>query len=365
MRNVAVVVDDVALNRDLLAEMLEDDFSVLEAADGHEALRVIEENFNNIAVVTLDLTMPGLDGLGVLKVLKERNWLDKFPVLVITGEIDETVEEACLLSGATDFIRKPFNVTLIHHRVQNSVSLFGLKNNLEEQVAAQTEVLRSQNKQLVENSKNIIELLGNVVEARNRESGTHLQRVKGFTRILGMCVKDAYPEYGLTKATVNLYAEASVMHDLGKIMISDTILLKPGKLTPEEFKEMERHTIYGCEVLDNSRELFNNDYYQMSRMVCRSHHEKWDGKGYPDGLAGDDIPLVAQLVSIADCYDALTSERPYKQPLSSEVAYNMILGGECGAFNPKLLDCFVRSRADFEKFVEETSEENNDSTGIL
>lgn len=361
MRHTAIIADDVELNREILTEMLEDRFRIIEAADGVQVLDAIREAGDDIAVLLLDLVMPNMSGIEVLEKLKEANMMDRFPVLIISADDNPTTEEKCLSCGVTDFIRKPFRPVLVWHRVYNAITLFDYRHDLEEKVEEQTaEIkqqaaqLRVQNKKLEEQNHNVIELLGNVVEARNLESGTHVRRVKQFTGILAEYLLKNHPEYGLTRETVEQFGEASVMHDLGKIMISDNILLKPARLTPEEYEEMKRHTVYGCEIVKNARHLWDECYYKLCMDVCRYHHEKWDGNGYPDGLKGDEIPLVAQIVSVADCYDALTTERPYKKPFSPEKAYEMLLEGQCGVINPVLLEALTACKDTFSAFVAET-----------
>lgn len=200
-------------------------------------------------------------------------------------------------------------------------------------------------------NEDTIELLGNVVEARSMESGTHIRRVKGFTRLLAEQLKTAHPELGITDEQMGSWAKASDMHDVGKIRVPDNILLKPGKLTSEEFEEMKKHTVYGCEVLESSRHMWDEEYFNLCWQICRYHHEKWDGRGYPDGLKGDEIPLVAQVVAVADCYDALTTERVYKKAFTPEEAYQMIIGGQCGAFNPVVLETLTACEESFRELA--------------
>ena len=357
MKKIAVIVDDVEINRDILADMLDNMYEIREAANGRDALDIIHTEEKNVAVLLLDLAMPVLDGFGTLSILKSENLMEDFPVLIISGESDQAMEEKCLAMGVSDFIKKPFNPRLVRHRVNNSVSLFSYKNELEEKVREQAAAILEQNEKLKDANRKTTDLLGTVVEARNKESGTHVRRVKSFTKILTECVREKYPEYGIKESEQEYYEDASVLHDLGKIMISDSILLKPGKLTEDEFEEMKRHTLYGCDVLENVKQSWNTRYYELAYDVCRYHHEKWDGRGYPCGLKGDEIPIVAQIVSVADCYDALTTRRPYKVPFSHDKAYEMIMNGECGAFNPKLLDCFTICREVFRVTAEAIKEE--------
>ncbi len=358
MRDAVLIVDDVELNRGILCEMLEGEYRTLEAQDGIEALEAMEAHRDEIAVVLLDLMMPRMGGLEVLETMAQQHLLDRFPALIITGETSPEMEDRCLASGAYDFIKKPFQPSLVLRRTRNAAALFTYKNHLEEQVALQTaqltrqaEALRAKNAQLREMNEMTIELLSDIIEARNLESGTHVQRVRAFTRILGLRLMERFPEYGLDRNQVEVIALASMMHDVGKIMISDAILLKPGKLTPEEFDIIKQHTVLGCEVLDHTSYMWEEDYYRCCLQICRSHHEKFDGRGYPEGLAGDSIPIAAQIVSIADCYDALTNERVYKKAFSPEKSYEMLMGGECGVFNPKLMQCLEDCREKFEAEV--------------
>ena len=347
-------MDDVDFNRDMLSMMLEDTFRIVEAEDGEQAMDIMDADTDEIAVVLLDLVMPKLSGKDVLRLINEKKYLDRFPVLIITGETSPEVEEECLEFGISDFVKKPFNPAIVRQRVKNAETLFTYKHHLEEKVAEQTsqlqaqaESLRQQNIRLEQMNENTIELLSDVVEMRNRESGMHVRRVKGFTRILAEDIMENYPEYQLDEHKVDLISLASSMHDVGKIMISDTVLLKPGKFTPEEFDLMKNHTVYGCNVLDQAHHIWDDDYYKLCWQICRYHHEKWDGKGYPEGLTGDEIPISAQIVAMADCFDALTTERVYKREYTPDEAYMMILNGECGQFNPKLQESFKRCREQF------------------
>ena len=354
-RNIALIADDVELNRELLSDMLDSQLIPVEAENGKAALDYIEKHKDSIAIMLLDLMMPVMTGLDVLAALKERGLLESFPILIVTGETDAKLEEDCLRAGVYDFVKKPFNPAMVQHRIRNAQSFFAAKYQLEEKVAEQTRILQERNEQLRTANDRTIELLSDIVEARSAESGTHVRRVRGFTSILAKKVCALYPEYGLTEHAVSMITTASCMHDVGKAMIPDAVLLKPGKLTPEEFEIMKTHTVRGCDVLRHSRYLWDEEYYVFCHQICRHHHEKWDGRGYPDGLKGDEIPIAAQLVSVADCYDALTTKRVYKRAYTSEEAAEMILGGQCGAFNPKLLQCFTESLAEFEALAQEYS----------
>ncbi len=354
MRNIVLIVDDVEVNRDILAMILEEEYPIIEAENGRVAVELMEKHQDEIAVVLLDLIMPEYDGYAVLETMNERNWINIMPVLVISAEAKGEVEQRCLDLGVSDFIRKPFNA-MLRKRVKNIVDLFLYRNQLEEKVEEQTITLKKQNKQLQEQAERlkesntkIIDILGTVVESRNLESGEHIKRVKGFTRILAEQMQKDYPEYGLTDEKIEIIVSASSLHDIGKIAIPDSILLKPGRLTEEEFACMKTHTIRGDEVLDSIQGVWDEDYDKVSHEICRYHHERYDGRGYPDGLKGEEIPISAQLVGVADVYDALVSERVYKSAFSPDEAFEMIQGGKCGNFSPKILDGFRKVKADFE-----------------
>ncbi len=355
MQNTVLVVDDMEINREILTEILGEEYRVETAENGRMALEMIEKMQGILAVVLLDLMMPEVDGFAVLEVMQEKGWIEKIPVLIISGETSVKAERKCFDYHISDFIRKPFDNALVKKRVRNVVNLFQYQRNLEDKVQEQTTVLREQNKllrsqadKLKKSNTNIIEILGTVVEYRDFESGEHINRVKGYTRILARRLAENYPEYGLDQDKIDIIVSASALHDVGKIAIPDNILLKPGRLTDEEFACMKTHTSRGSEILQNIRNAWDDEYGKISYQICRHHHEKFDGRGYPDGLVGDDIPIAAQIVSIADVYDALVNERVYKDAFSKEEAFRMITEGECGKFNPKLLECFRIERQAFE-----------------
>lgn len=350
-----LVVDDVEINREILQEILKDSYDIVEAENGKEALKVIEEQKESLSAVLLDLIMPEMDGFQVLEELNRKEILKQVPVLVITGDYNVDVEKRCFDSGVADFISKPFNNRIVKQRVDNMVQLYEYKHELEQKVESQTAVLRKafrtlqvQADRLKQRNQEIIDMLGTVVEYRNLESGEHIQRVKDYTRILAECAMEEFPEYGLTQKQIDTIVALSALHDIGKITIPDKILLKPGRLTKEEFEYIKSHTIRGCEILDEIEGEWDEESKKTSYEICRHHHERYDGKGYPDGLEGETIPLSAQLVSVADVYDALVNERCYKEAFSPDEAYHMIINGECGVFSPKLMEAFRKVRKEFE-----------------
>lgn len=357
MRNSVLIVDDIEINRELLEEMLKDEYDVILAATGKEALSILDKKHEEIAVMLLDLVMPEMDGFQVIENVRAHAWGSQLPVIIISSESTEKAEKRCFDMGVADFIHRPFDSILVKKRVSNIISLFQYQEGLEQKIEKQTETLKKQYKllqmqaeQLRQSKENVIDILGTVVEYRNLESGEHIKRVKGYTRILAERMMKDYPEYGLTQDKIEIIVSASALHDIGKIAIPDSILLKPGKLTNDEFEYMKSHTTRGCEILSNIENTWDQEYGKYTYEICRYHHERYDGKGYPDGLKGEEIPVSAQIVSIADVYDALVNERVYKSAFAKEKAFQMIVTGECGVFSPKLLDCFWNVRREFEEF---------------
>ncbi len=351
MKDKILIVDDMKFNRQILADILKDDYVILEAADGEEALEIIEAQMTEIAAVLLDIVMPKMDGVTLLKILNEKQYMDIFPILVVTSEQDLNLVAQCFDYGISDFIRKPVNTDFVKQRIEKLVNLYLQKNEYKEKMERQNLALKSQYRmlqqqtvQLKSNSEKIIDVLGTVVEYRNLEEHTHVKRVKAFTKILGNYMMQDYPEYELTQEKVDIIASASVLHDVGKVMISDTILLKPGKLTEDEYEYVKSHSLRGYEIICSITDVWEEEYVRYSREITRSHHEKYDGTGYPDGLKGEEIPVSAQIVSIADCFESLLSESVYKGAIPFEEAFTMILQGECGVFSYKLLECFRKAK---------------------
>lgn len=335
MKGKILIVDDVDINVDILSDIFEDDYELVTANDGVSAIGIIEENHKNLDMVLLDINMPNMNGMEVLRIMRDKNILSELPVLMITAENSTEAENDCLKLGATDFIRKPFSASLVKTRVRNTVSLYNYKNHLEDTVKEQTDKIKH-------TSRSMVEILGNLVESRNLESGQHVQRVSKYTGMMAQAMMQLHPEYCLTDEKIEVIAEAAALHDVGKIAISDAILLKPGRLTDDEFTKMKEHTTLGSEYIKNVKGIWDEDYAQTCYDIARYHHERHDGRGYPEGLKGDDIPISAQLVSVADVYDALIEERCYKKAFTKEKAFEMITNGECGIFSPKLIECFVK-----------------------
>jgi putative two-component system response regulator len=350
----------MAINREILEEILTEKYNVICAENGKLAIEMIEKHKADLSVILLDLVMPEVDGYGVLDYMKQKGYMETIPVLVISGENSIKIEKRCFDLGISDFIKKPFDHTIVLKRVQNIEELYSYKKDLELKLKQQTgtlrrqyDLLQKQAAELQQKNKNIIDILGTVVECRDMESGEHIQRVKGYTEILANEMMKSYPEYNLTPKKIEMIVSASALHDIGKIAIPDNILNKPGKLTNEEYEYMKSHTLRGCEILNNIKGAWDQEYNKYSYEICRYHHERYDGRGYPDGLKKDEIPISAQLVSIADVYDALVNERVYKDAFPKDKAFQMIIQGECGVFSPKLLEAFRNVRQEFESLAEQ------------
>lgn len=326
-----LVVDDSAINREMLNDMLSDDYDIIEAANGEEALNILKEHVYDIDLVLLDIIMPVVDGFGVLDVMKRYHWTDDTPVIMISTETSQSYIRKAYELGVTDYIRRPFDSFVIHKRVSNTLMLY----------RKQKKLLGALEEQIYENEKNnrmMINVLAHIVEFRNGESGMHVHHIRQLTSILLQKLTEKTDKYHLTENDMLLISTASSLHDIGKISIDDKILNKPGKLTADEFEIMKTHSVIGSEMLFDLHNTHNYPLFDKAYEICRWHHERYDGKGYPDGLKGEEIPISAQVTSLADVYDALTSNRCYKKAYPHEKAMEMILDGQCGAFNPLLLE---------------------------
>ena len=357
-----LIVDDNEINRGILGEIFKDKYNILEAGDGKEAMSMIEANEEKLAAILLDIVMPEMDGYQVLEAMQKKDNLnDSVPVLMITADTSTEAERTSYQKGAADVIHKPFDPVIVDKRVSRTVELFDSKNNLEIQVDDQTRVLKKQfiylkkqEERIKSSNERVIDTIATIVEFRSMESSYHLKRIKGFVRILALTAMNNYPELGLNPHMVDVITQASAMHDIGKISVPDSVLLKPGRLTNEEFEVMKSHTTRGSEVIEMLKDVQDKEYYEICLDICRHHHERYDGGGYPDGLKGEENSIAAQLTAISDVYDALVSDRVYKSAYPVDKAYEMIKNGECGVFSPKILACFEFARPDMEKLVAQT-----------
>lgn len=349
-----LIVDDQEMNRALLSDMLETDYEIMEAKDGVEAMALMESRNADIASVLLDIRMPNMDGFEVLSRMKYDKQLEQIPVIMISNDDSpESVERSYAL-GAADYINRPFNNYIVKKRVENTIFLYQKTKTL-------TELVEEQVAEKEKNNANMITVLSAIVEFRNGESGNHTLRIRIITEILLEHMMRKYPKYHLDFSAIADISNAAALHDIGKIAIPEEILNKPGKLTKEEFDIMKTHSAQGAEMLDKMKDLIaHNPMFNYARQICRWHHERFDGRGYPDGLVGDSIPICAQVVSLADVYDALTSVRVYKPAYSHEKALEMIFNGECGQFNPEVLDA-MREAADTLRYRIEQNSSRQDS----
>lgn len=329
-----LIVDDSEMNRAILAEMLGRDYIIHEAENGEEALQILRQYGTAISLVLLDIPMPVMDGFGVLQHMAEEYWIKDIPVIMISSDDSaETVKKAYEM-GVSDYISRPFDAQVVYRRVSNTIKLYARQHRL---ITMLSEQVREKDK----NNSMMVSILSQIVEFRNGESGSHVVHIKQLTKMLLEQLQRKDTAYTVTSSDLLLIPLAAALHDIGKIGIDEKILNKPGKLTREEFEIMKTHTVIGADMLESLTLYQEDPLVRIARDICRWHHERFDGKGYPDGLKKDDIPLSAQVVSLADVYDALVSERVYKKAFSHEKAIQMILNGECGTFNPVLLECLL------------------------
>ena len=329
-----LVVDDSEMNREILKEILGKEYRILEACDGEEALKMLEQYGPEISLVLLDIIMPKMDGFEVLAYMNRDKWIEDIPVIMISSEGSESYIRRAYELGASDYISRPFDAKVVYQRVINMIKLY----------AKQRRLIHLVTDQIYEKEKNnrmMTGILSQIVEFRNGESGLHVLHINILTQLLLEKLMRKSENYDLSWSQQHMIATASALHDIGKIGIDEKILNKPGKLTKEEFEAMKQHTIIGARMLDRLEMYHDEEMMKYAYEICRWHHERYDGKGYPDGLKGEEIPISAQVVSLADVYDALVSDRVYKKAYSHEKAMEMILNGECGMFNPLLLECLV------------------------
>lgn len=327
-----LIVDDSEMNRDILSDMLDEKYEILEAENGVAALEIMRLHGTDISLVLLDIVMPEMDGFEVLETMNREHIIESLPVIMISAENGTGHIKQAYDLGVSDYISRPFDAEVVRKRVNNTLKLYAKQKCLIEMVVDQIYEKQKSNQMM-------INILSHIVEFRNGESGQHVLHVNILTSILLKYICKKTDKYRLTSEDIELIAMASSLHDIGKIAIPDEILNKPGRLTREEFEIMKTHSAVGASMLDDIPFSKDEPLIKLAYEICRWHHERWDGRGYPDGLKGEEIPISAQAVSLADVYDALTSERVYKAAFSHEKAVEMILNGECGAFNPLLLEC--------------------------
>lgn len=351
MARGVLIVDDADINREILHMFFQEQYKIFEAADGEEAIAQIKKNYNEISLILLDQMMPKKSGMEVLEFMRHAELLDRIPVIMITGDTNDQLAVKAYEYAVADIIYKPFNHDIVLRRCKNIIELYEARKEMEKRLAERTRDLRRSQEQLEKHSEFLLNALGSVVEFRSHESPEHIQRVKDVTRVLLKYVQQHYPEYGITDRQAKMIVDATGLHDLGKIAVPDSILNKPKKLTREEYAVIKRHTVDGCEILEQFKSL-DTEFFKYCYEICRWHHEKYDGNGYPDRLVGEQIPIWSQVVCMADCFDAMVSRRAYKEPFAVEKASKMIKDGDCGVFSPKLLDCLELAYYDLNQLVE-------------
>ena len=341
-----LLVDDSNMNRMMLKEILGGDYSILEAENGQECLEKMQAEAGNIALVLLDINMPVMDGFEVLKAMNANHTIEDTPVIMISSEDSDAAIRRSYELGASDYVNRPFDARIVYRRVTNTIKLYAKQRRLVQMVSDQIRAREN-------NTDMLVGVLSHIVEFRNGESALHVRHIRIITELLLHRLLEISSNYSITAEQQDLIPLASALHDIGKIGIDEKVLNKPGKLTPEEFKVIQTHSMLGAKMLHDLDGFAEQPLLQTAYEIARWHHERWDGRGYPDGLKCDEIPISAQLVSLADVYDALTSERCYKKAFSHEKAVQMILNGECGAFNPLLLQCLTDVQADLKEELQQ------------
>ena len=354
-----LIADDSEMNRELLAAILEEEYDIIQVNDGVQAVDCLQRQAEEISLLLLDIVMPHMDGFEVLSYMNKEHWIDAIPVVIISSENSPIYIKRGYDLGATDFIGKPFDANMVLRRSANAI-LLGAKQR------RMTSIVSNQIYEREKSSKLMINILSHIVEFRNGESGLHVLHIQTITEmLLRQLVQKENNRYALSKEQIRMITTASALHDIGKISIPDEILNKPGRLTAEEFAVIKGHSMAGANMLselplDQKEEPLVKTAYE----ICRWHHERYDGGGYPDGLKGEEIPVSAQVVALADVYDALTSERCYKDAYSHEKAIEMILAGQCGAFNPLMLECLLDISSSLKKKMGYKSKERYEQTDL-
>ena len=346
VRKTVLIVDDTLFNRELLTEILSDEYNILEAENGVQAVKMMEARNTEISLVFLDIVMPEMDGFAFLEYMNLRGWIESIPVIMISSENTNDFVERAYAGHVTDFISRPFDASIVRHRAANTITLYAKQRRLEELVEEQ---VREREK----DTRLMISILSHLVEFRNGESSLHVLHIGAITERLlhrfNWRMDDILSEEDIARICM-----AATLHDIGKLSIPSEILNKPGRLTDEEFTIMKTHSAVGANMLQELMEQYDDPLLKTAYEICRWHHERYDGRGYPDGLVGDEIPISAQAVAVADVYDALTSERCYKKAFSHETAMEMILNGQCGTFSPLMMACLQDIEQDLQNMLQES-----------
>lgn len=362
-RDTILIVEDEEVSLRRLVEILQGRYKIQTVKNEMDGVEILRRQAATLAAVLFNIMIPARDGFKVLARLSENKFLSRIPFIMLTNEMTGELEKKGYEYGVVSYVKKPFYPEVVKQIVDNAIDVFQYRVQLEAMVRSQTERIQKQNallKIMAEKQKHanevLITSLSNIVEFRNLESEQHIKRIREFTLCLGTCVMKLYPEYGLTAEKIDTIAWASALHDIGKIVIPDSIILKAGKLTEDEYEVIKSHTTKGAEIIEKVLHLDNKEFCDYAYDIARHHHEKYDGNGYPDGIKGDDISIAAQVVSLVDAYDALTSKRIYKAAYTTDKAYQMIVTGQSGVFSAKLLKAFSEVKEEFVSIVNNYSD---------
>ena len=364
-RDTILILEQDDASRKMLVDLFKNKYKILSAPDEKEGLELLRSHAQSLAVVLFNLLLPVKDDFKIMQRLSEKKVLSRIPFIMITSERAAQYEKQGYKYGVVSYLKKPFHPEIATHLIDNVVEVFQYKRQLEVTVKNQTENLKKQNsmlKLMADKQKHmnevLIESLSNMVEFRNLESEQHIKRVREFSLCLGNSVMKLYPEYELTEEKLEIIGWASSLHDIGKIVIPDNIILKSGKLNEDEYEVIKSHTTKGAEIIEKVIHIDSKIFCDYAIDIARHHHEKYDGNGYPDGLKGEEISIAAQIVALVDVYDALTSKRVYKAAYNTEKAYQIIINGQSGSFSSKLLQAFTEVRKEFEIIVTKYCDKN-------
>ena len=352
-KETVLIVDDSDINREILVSILKNEYDLIEAADGEECINKLNEYGTRISAVLLDLIMPNMNGFDVLDYMNKNDLIGEIPVITITGDESQDTVRVAYEKGVSDYITRPFDAKVVYRRVSNTIKVYSRQKRLIFE-------LKSQMREKEKNRDMIVEILCRIIEKRGGYVGNHASHITEFTRLLLEKLVSKKDDCDIKAKDIFAISTAAALHDLGKVQIDRAIIDKKGKLTNEEFEIIKTHTTAGEEMLIDLADFEDEPLVNYARQICRSHHERYDGKGYPDGLKGDEIPIAAQVVSVCDVYDALISERPYKRAYTHDEAVKMIKNGECGAFNPVILECFDECADKFKDIIEREKKEKKD-----
>lgn len=358
-RDTILILEDDNASCAKLTEIFQEKYKIQTVFTEREGIDFLRKHAASLAVVLVNIMIPAKDNFQILGWLSEKGFLNRIPFMMITNEMTAGYEKRGYEFGIVGYIRKPFYPEVVKQLVENVIEVFQHRGQLEVMVKSQNEKLIKQNallKMMADKQKHAKEILitslSNIVEFRNLESKQHIKRIRELTFCLGNSVIKLYPEYELTAEKIDTIGWASCLHDIGKIVIPDNIILKAGKLTANEYEVIKSHTSKGAEIIEKVIDLDNGEFCDCAYDIARHHHEKYDGNGYPDGLKGEEISIAAQIVSLVDIYDALTSKRIYKAAYKTDKAYQMIISGQSGAFSSKLLKAFTEASKEFENIVQ-------------